>query len=342
LDPGSLFPDDPELLALIGGQTPPPARTDEIRKADSLFTDDPELLALIGQTPPPARTDEARKADLLFPDDPELLALIGQTSPPARLDETRKADSLFPDDPELLALAVQTPPPARMDETRKADSLSPDDPELLAFLAMMEKSPPAPSAEAAEDIADPTKPHEEKPRGKGRTRESLSAIWSALRTLLIFAAITVLVSTLWLPVLQVQKTSMAPTLQDGEILIFITTGNINKGDIVAFYYGNQILIKRVVATTGDWVDIDADGVVSVNGETLEDPYPSEYGPGECTVALPLQVPDNQFFVLGDNRSVSLDSRISEIGTIHRDKIVGKAIVRVWPFARLGLIHNVVG
>jgi len=167
--------------------------------------------------------------------------------------------------------------------------------------------------------------------------EVRGSIYKAVKSLIVFAAAAVLLATLLFPAVQVQRGSMSPTLRDGEQLILITVGRINKGDIVAFHLGNQTLIKRVIATAGETVDIDANGAVYVDGVRIYEPYVNGISLGECDITLPFQVPDNQFFVMGDNRAVSLDSRSSDFGTIHRDEIVGKTILRVWPLTRIGLI-----
>jgi len=175
--------------------------------------------------------------------------------------------------------------------------------------------------------------------GELRRREQVSAakkaIWGAIRTLLIFAAASVLISTLLLPVIRVEQNSMMPTISEGEIIIFVKVGSIGKGDIVAFHHNDQVLVKRVIATEGDKVDIDWQGVVSLNGTKLYEPYLNDGGTIECTVELPLQVQSNQFFLAGDNRGSSLDSRVREIGTIHRDRIMGRAVIRIWPLSKIG-------
>lgn len=168
-------------------------------------------------------------------------------------------------------------------------------------------------------------------------QDSKKVILSALGTLTVFAALAVLVATLLLPVVRVNRGSMTPTLWDGDVIVFLEVGTIHKGDIVAFYYNNQILIKRVIATAGEWVDIDPNGVVSIDGKPLQEPYLGDQSLGECTIPMPFQVPDGKFFVMGDHRSTSVDSRAKEIGPVGQDQIVGKAILRIWPFSRIGFI-----
>jgi len=169
-------------------------------------------------------------------------------------------------------------------------------------------------------------------------QEFRGAMWGAVRTLIVFAAAAVLVSTLWFPMFVVQGDSMAPTLKEGDILLFTTIGNPKTGNLVAFSYNNQDLIKRVIAVSGQWVDISPAGSVSVNGKTLNEPYVSQLSLGECDIDFPFQVSDRRFFVLGDNRVASLDSRSGLMGTVHREQVKGKALLRLWPVSRLGLVR----
>lgn len=158
---------------------------------------------------------------------------------------------------------------------------------------------------------------------------------STIYTLIVVAAISVLVATLWLPVLQIYGSSMTPLLDDGDIVVSVKSGDFQQGDIIVFYYNNKILVKRVIAMAGDWVDIDADGTVYVNGEELEEPYLQEKALGDCDIELPYQVPDGRLFVMGDHRSVSADSRTSAVGCVASEQIVGKLVFRVWPLAGIG-------
>ena len=160
---------------------------------------------------------------------------------------------------------------------------------------------------------------------------------STVFTLVTVAAVAILVATLWMPVLQIYGASMTPTLTDGDIVIARKVRNLKQGDIVAFYYNNRILVKRYIASAGDWVNIDEDGNVYVNNELLDEPYVEEKALGECNIELPYQVPENRIFVLGDHRSVSIDSRSSSVGCVAEDQIVGELVFCVWPFNSLGLI-----
>ena len=161
---------------------------------------------------------------------------------------------------------------------------------------------------------------------------------STIYTLITVAAVAVLVATLWLPVLQIYGSSMTPTLVDGEIIFTIKTSDFKPGDIVAFYHENKILVKRVIARTSDWVNIDEDGTVYVNGEELVEPYLEEKALGDCNIELPYQVPDERIFVLGDHRSTSVDSRNTAIGCVTQEDIVGKIIFRIWPLSRIGKVE----
>lgn len=162
---------------------------------------------------------------------------------------------------------------------------------------------------------------------------------STIYTLITVAAVAVLVATLWLPVLQIYGASMTPTLQDGDIVVSLKTSDFQPGDVVAFYYNNKILVKRVIASSGEWVDIDETGTVSINGEILDEPYLAEKALGECDIKLPYQVPDEKVFVMGDHRSVSVDSRSSQVGCISQEQIVGKIVFRIWPLSNFGALSK---
>lgn len=161
---------------------------------------------------------------------------------------------------------------------------------------------------------------------------------STIFSLIVVAAIAVLIAVMVLPVLQISGTSMTDTLQDGNIVVAINGSKYETGDVIAFYYNNRVLVKRVIAYAGDWVDIDEEGNVTVNGELLDEPYVSEKALGDCNIELPYQVPDGRCFVMGDHRATSIDSRNTAVGCIGKDEVIGKIVFRVWPLQGLGIIH----
>lgn len=164
-----------------------------------------------------------------------------------------------------------------------------------------------------------------------------SVLRSTVYTLVTVAAIAILVATLWFPVLRIYGSSMTPALQDGQIVLSVNTSDVETGDIIAFYYNNKILIKRVIGTAGDWIDIEEDGTVYVNDIPLEEPYLTERAMGECNIDLPYQVPEGRYFVMGDHRSTSVDSRNTAVGCVSEEQIIGIVIFRVWPLNRLGSV-----
>ena len=161
---------------------------------------------------------------------------------------------------------------------------------------------------------------------------------STIYALITVAAIAVLVATLALPVLQIYGSSMTPSLEDGEIVVSLKTADFEKKDIVAFYYNNKILVKRVIATAGEWVELDKDGNLYVNGELIEEPYIKDKALGECDIEMPYQVPEGRIFVMGDHRAVSIDSRSSVVGCVAEEQVVGKLVFRLWPLESLGKLE----
>lgn len=172
-------------------------------------------------------------------------------------------------------------------------------------------------------------------RQQGRRRSSAR---STMFTLLIVAAFAVILTILILPVLTIQGVSMEETLFDGDVVVALNNHRYKTGDVIGFYYNNEVLIKRVIATETDWVDIDQDGTVYVNNVRLEEPYLTEKAFGECNINLPYQVPEGCCFVLGDHRATSIDSRNRSVGCIPNDKVVGRLLLRIWPLDAFGTVE----
>lgn len=166
-------------------------------------------------------------------------------------------------------------------------------------------------------------------RYKRRFRRVLRKTVDAL---IVVAAIAAIIATLVLPVLEIAGTSMEPNLNDGDIVLLVKTDKLETGDLCAFYYSNKILIKRVIATPGDYLWLEDDGTVFVNGTELQEPYLTEKALGECDISFPYQVPENAFFMMGDQRETSIDSRSSVIGCISSDHIIGKIVCKFWPIS----------
>ena len=161
---------------------------------------------------------------------------------------------------------------------------------------------------------------------------------STVAILVVVAALAVLIATLWMPVLRIYGSSMSPTLQDGQIVVSIKSSRFEPGDIAAFYHGNKLLIKRYIAGPGQWVDIDENGNVFVDGSLLDEPYLMEKAYGQTNIELPYQVPDERYFLMGDNRDVSVDSRNTTVGCVSTEQIVGKVIFRIWPLNVFGPVY----
>ena len=182
------------------------------------------------------------------------------------------------------------------------------------------------------EVSLPTKTQVETERKRYRRQKAYNkALGGTVYVLTIVAAVAVLIATLILPVIQIEGTSMEPTLYNGDIVLLMKTTRFERGDLCGFTWNNKLLIKRVIGVPGDWIEIDTDGTVYRNGEKLEEPYVQQKAFGECDLEFPFQVPAEQYFVVGDMRESSVDSRNSLIGCIPKDQIVGKVFFRVWPF-----------
>lgn len=164
------------------------------------------------------------------------------------------------------------------------------------------------------------------------------ALRGTIGMLIVVAAVAVICANYFFAVLRAEGSSMTPLVEEGDLLLVQRTGEFETGDIIAFYYNNKILLKRVIASPGEWVEIDEEGNVSVDGKVLDEPYLSEKSAGEGDLTYPYQVPEGRWFVLGDHRSVSLDSRYSELGNVTVDQVLGKVWFCVWPFSKLGSIQ----
>ena len=168
-------------------------------------------------------------------------------------------------------------------------------------------------------------------------RNFLRTLRNTAFTLVVVAALAVLVAVLLMPILRIYGSSMSGTVDNGDLVASIKTSDMKTGDVIAFYYNNNILVKRVIAVSGDWVDIDEEGNVYVNQTLLNEPYLSSKAFGETNIELPYQVPEERIFVMGDNREVSIDSRNTAVGCVSDEQVVGKIVFRVWPLSGLGFV-----
>ena len=179
----------------------------------------------------------------------------------------------------------------------------------------------------------------ERERENGSRRRTIRVLGSISAMLVVAAAIAVLVSTMWLPIFRAYGKSMSPTINEGEVFAAAAKPKYKDGDIIALWYENKILVKRVIATSGQTIDMDKEGNVYIDGELQSEPYLSEKSYGSCSIHFPVQVPEGAYFVMGDNREISADSRNSEIGLIRQEQIAGRAFVKLWPLSKLGKING---
>ena len=203
--------------------------------------------------------------------------------------------------------------------------------ELINLVYQMDKSNGRLQAPVSEQI--------KQERRKIRQRKAFRKfIIRTISVLIVVAAISVLIATYWLPVLKVYGSSMSPTMEPGEVIVTVKSDAYKNGDIVAFWQGNKLLIKRVIAEPGQWVDIYSDGVVSDDGQNLNESYLSEKTKGTCDIELPHQVKESHLFLMGDNRESSLDSRTTFIGDVSKDQIESKILFRIWPVNKIGIVR----
>lgn len=185
------------------------------------------------------------------------------------------------------------------------------------------------------EVSLPTKVQVETERKRYRRQKAYTkALRGTIYVLTIVAAVSVLIATLILPVIQIEGTSMEPTLFNGDVVLLTKTTKFDRGELCGFTWNNKLLIKRVVGLPGDWIEIDGDGTIYLNGKKLEESYVEHKALGECDLEFPFRVPQEQYFVVGDMRKSSIDSRNSLIGCISKDQIVGKAFFRIWPFKNI--------
>ncbi len=174
--------------------------------------------------------------------------------------------------------------------------------------------------------------------GQRYRRAFVGTLKNTIYALVTVAAVAVLVAVLLLPVMRIYGTSMSPTLEEGNYVLSVKGSHFETGDVIAFYYNNKILVKRVIAQPGEWVDIAEDGTVYVNSVKIDEPYVTDLAFGECDIELPYQVPESRIFVMGDHRDVSVDSRSTTIGCVAEEQIVGKIVFCIWPLADLGAVE----
>lgn len=165
--------------------------------------------------------------------------------------------------------------------------------------------------------------------GHKRTRWLIGWVFTA-------GMVAILCMVCFLPMMRVESDGMSPTLEKGQCVMVIPGDSFEHGDIIAFYYDGRILLKRIIACPGEQVEVLKDGSVYVNGQLFDEPYASEKCYGSSDLTYPYQVPENRFFVMGDQRSAGTDSRTSQIGTVAQEQIVGKVVLRFWPLKAISV------
>lgn len=247
----------------------------------------------------------------------------------------------MPEIPENVEKTEKTEKSEQIEKTEELEKT--EKPEQIEKAEELEKTAESEKSEALEETEKSPlqipgiEQIEAELRKEQYKHDYIRVLKSTAFTLLVVAAAAVIIAVLICPVIQIVGESMSDTLQDGDIVVAINDSKYATGNVVAFYYNNNILIKRVIATAGSWVDIDRDGNVSVNGEPLDEPYVTDKAIGECNITLPYQVPDDRIFVMGDHRETSVDSRNTAVGCISSDLVVGRILFRIWPLSGLGSI-----